>query len=224
MKQILFVLLWTLHVGVGVAGNGEEDKKTVIHNLKTSNERITSLQASMKQRKVSSFMDKEVVTKAQFYYQKPGQFALIPNSKEENRYIVNDKTIWIINDKTKTVTETNDGEMDFSQYFAGVGNSADQLEKWFEVTVDPRKALRQYGSFRMELVPLKSSKLYGKIDRIVLLLRDDLWLPYMAEFQESDGDVTVWEFSDFKLNKNIKESIFARDVPKGYAIKKLEKN
>lgn len=224
MKQKIFVLVWSLNIGIAAAGTGEEDKKTVIHNLKTSNERITSLQAAMKQKKISSFMDKEVVTRARFYYLKPGKFALVPNSKEENRYIVNDKTIWIVNDQTKTVTETTEGDMDFSQYFAGLGNSAEQLEKWFDVTVDSRKTMRQYGSFRMDLVPLKSSKLYGKIDKIVLFLRDDLWLPYMAEFQESDGDVTVWEFSDFKLNKGIKESIFAQEVPKGYAIKKLEKN
>ncbi len=224
MNSLRLLLGVVLLMGTVNAAAGEEDKKTVIHNLKTTSERISSLQAAMKQRKVSSFMDKEVVTRARFYYLKPGKFALLPNSEEENRYIVNDKTIWIVNDKTKTVTESTEGDFDFSQYFAGLGNSAEQLEKWFDVTVEPRKNLRSFGSFRMELVPLKSSKLYGKMDKVILLLRDDLWLPYSAEFQESDGDVTIWEFSDFKINKEIRASIFAQNLPKGYSIKKLEKN
>ncbi len=203
--------------------NGEEDKKFVLENLKTANEGTTSIEANMRQRKRSSFMDKEVVTKAKFYFLKPGKFALIPNSSNENRYIANAGILWIINDEAKSVTETAESDFDFTQYFTGFGSSADQLEKWFDVQVDSPQKVKSFQAYRMELTPRESGKFEGKLDRIVVWIRADIWLPHGAEFYESDGDVTEWEFSDYKINKKVKDELFVQQLPKGYTLKKLEK-
>jgi outer membrane lipoprotein-sorting protein len=212
--------LWTYFT---VAHAGDADKKNLISNMKTSSETIHSLQAKMKQRKISSFMEKEIISKSQFYYMKPGKYVLLPNGKDENEYIINDKEIWIVNHKNKTVTITNDKEVNFSQYLMGFGNSVDGLETLFDVKVEPKEVQKKFGSYRMLLVPKKESKFYNKLEKVVVYVRDDLWLPYKAELVESDGDSTIWEFSDFKVNGKIKEEIFKQEIPKGYQLKKFEK-
>ncbi len=210
-------------MGYAKSGKGDEEKKTVIAKMKANNETVSSLTAKMKQRKTSAFMDKEVVTKAQFYYLKPGKYRLDPDNDSENEYIINDKSIWVINQKSRTVTTTDEGEMNFSQYVMGFGNSMESLEKIFEIKVEAGPRQKKFGSYRMHLIPLKSGPLFNKMEKIIVSVRDDLWLPYYAELYESDGDMTIWEFSDFKVNGKIKEDVFRQEVPKGFQVKKYEK-
>ncbi len=202
---------------------GDEDKKNVMSNMKSSSDATISLQAKMKQRKISSFMEKEIVSKSQFFYMKPGRYALLPNNKDENEYIINEKEIWIVNHKNRTVTVTNENELNFSQYLMGFGGSPDILESLFEVKVESKETQKKFSSYTMQLVPKKDSKFYHKLERINVYVRDDLWLPYKAELFESDGDSTIWEFSDFKVNGKIKEDIFKQEIPKGYQLKRYEK-
>jgi outer membrane lipoprotein-sorting protein len=218
-----WILCTLLLAGVAFSKPGDEEKKTVLANMKSANEALTTLQARMKQRKISSFMEKEVVTRARFYYVKPGKYRLDPSSSDENEYIINDKQVWIVNHKNKTVTTTGESELNVSHYMMGFGNSADQLETLFDVQVDPRTSDKKFGSYRMVLTPLRNTPLYGKLEKIIVFIRDDLWLPYGAELQESDGDATIWEFSDFKLNGKIKDDLFRLEVPGGYQLKKYEK-
>ena len=74
---------WSVIVSIFIATSalraGDEEKKHVMNSMKSANETTLSLQAKMKQRKISSFMEKEVVTKADFYYMKPGKYVLDPS-------------------------------------------------------------------------------------------------------------------------------------------------
>lgn len=223
MFRNIFLMMALVAFGFRTGYAGDEEKKNVMNNMKISNDKITSLQAKMKQRKTSSFMDNEVVSRAVFYYSKPGKYMLDPGNKEDNQYVINGKEIWMINHKNKSVTITNDAELNFSQYMMGIGNSMDVLETYFDVKVGPKKAEKKFNSFKMELTPLKNGKLDGKFEKIVVFVRDDLWLPYGAELYENDGDTTVWEFTDFKINQTVKEDLFKQEVPKGYTVKKYEK-
>ncbi len=205
------------------AGVGEEERKTVITNMKSASDAMTSLYAKMKQKKKSAFMEKEVTTKADFYFMKPGKYSLRPNNDAENQYIVNGNDVWIINRKNKTVTTTSESDFSLNQYVIGFGGAIETLEKYFAVTVDVKQVQKKFGSYKISLTPLKTSKFYEKLEKITILVRDDLWLPYHAELSESDGDTTTWEFSDFKLNSKIKDDIFKQEVPKGFQVKKYEK-
>lgn len=201
---------------------GDEEKKHVMSSMKSANETTTTLQAKMKQRKISSFMEKEVVSKADFYYMKPGKYVLDPSSKDENQYIINNNEIWIVNHKNKSVTVTDEKELNFSQYIMGFGGSLDGLDNIFDVKVSPKENQKKFGSYKMQLTPLKNSKFYNKLEKIVVYVRDDLWLPYGAELYENDGDITIWEFTDFKVNGKIKNDVFKQEIPKGYQLKKYE--
>ena len=219
---------WSVIVSIFIATSvlraGDEEKKHVMNSMKSANETTLSLQAKMKQRKISSFMEKEVVTKADFYYMKPGKYVLDPSSKDENQYIINNKEIWIINHKNKSVTVTNEKELNFAQYMMGFGGSLDGLDNLFDIKVSAKESQKKFGSYKMQLTPLKNTKFYNKLEKIVIYVRDDLWLPYGAELYENDGDITIWEFTDFKVNGKIKEDVFKQELPKGYQLKKYENN
>ncbi|MBL7960162.1 outer membrane lipoprotein carrier protein LolA [bacterium] len=201
---------------------GDEEKKHVMKSMKSANETTTTLQAKMKQRKISSFMEKEVVSKADFFYMKPGKYVLDPSSNDENQYIINNNEIWIVNHKNRSVTVTNEKELNFSQYIMGFGGSLDGLDNTFDIKVSAKEVQKKFGSYRMQMTPLKNSKLYNKLEKIVIYVRDDLWLPYGAELYENDGDITIWEFTDLKVNGKIKDDVFKQEMPKGYQLKKYE--
>ena len=105
----------------------------------------------------------------------------------------------------------------------GFGNSLDQLEKYFDIKVETKQLVGKFGSYKMQLTPLKNSKMEDKFEKVVVYIRDDLWLPYGAEMYENDGDITIWEFTDFKINEKIKEDVFKQELPKGFTLKKLDK-
>lgn len=215
-------LVVLLFLSVPLLQAGETEKKLVLGNVKSAGESLTSLQAKMKQRKISAFMEKEVVTKADFYYMKPGKYVLDPSSKSENEYIIVGDEIWIVNDQNKTVTTTSNNEMNFGQYLVGFGASTESLEKLFDIMVGPKTSAKKFNIYRIELRPRKNTSLHGKLEQIIVEIRDDLWLPDSATLTESDGDETVWEFTDYKINPKIKDSVFKLEVPKGYQLKKLE--
>ena len=221
-----YKLFWffcaALHLTVLSLRAGDEEKKHVMNSMKTAHETTTSLQAKMKQRKISSFMETAAVSKADFYYMKPGKYVLDPSSKDENQYVINNKEIWIINHKNKSVTVTNESELNFSQYIMGFGGSLDGLDKLFDIKVSAKESQKKFGSYKMQLTPLRNTKLHNKLEKIIVYVRDDVWLPYGAELYENDGDITIWEFSDFKINGKIKEDVFKQEIPKGYQMKKYE--
>jgi len=223
IRTILSPLILIVFSVSSLHAGGDEEKKSVIRNMKSNNDKVTSLQAKMKQRKISSFMEKEIVSKATFYYQKPGKYVLDPNNDTENKYIVGEKEIWIVNKKNKTVTTTNEAELNFSQYLMGFGNSLEQLEKYFDIKVESKQTIGKFGSYKMQLIPLKNSKMEDKFEKIIVYIRDDIWLPYGAEMYENDGDITIWEFTDFKINEKIKDDVFKQELPKGFTLKKLDK-
>lgn len=222
LKTFFLIVTAFVFVSVRELKAGDEEKKHVMSRMKSANETTTSLQAKMKQRKISSFMEKEVVSKADFYYMKPGKYFLDPNSKDENEYIINNKEVWIINHKSKTVTVTNEKELNFSQYIMGFGGSLEGLDNLFDIKVSAKENQKKFGSYKIQLTPLKNTKFYNKLEKIVVYVRDDLWLPYGAELYENDGDITIWEFTDFKVNGKIKEEVFKQEMPKGYQLKKYE--
>lgn len=200
------------------------DIKAIMGNVKATTDKVVTLQAKMKQRKISSFMEKETTSKADFYYKKPGHYVIAPNKDEENKYNITPDDIWIINKKNKTITVTTEKDIDLSQYFMGFGESQNVLETIFDMKLEPVQKLSKFNSHKIVMFPLKSSKLYGKMDKIIMYIRDDLWLPYGAELYEADGDITIWEFSGIKINGKIKDDVFKRETPKGFSVKKLDKS
>ncbi len=215
------LLYWLLPEKACPQKNG--DVKAIIGNMKTTADQIVTLQAKMKQRKISSFMEKETVSKADFYYKKPGHYVIAPNKDEDNKYNITPEDIWIINKKNKTITVTTEKDIELSQYFMGFGESQNTLETIFDIRLEPAQKVSKFNSHKILMFPLKSSKLYGKMDKIIMYIRDDLWLPYGAELYEADGDITIWKFSGIKTNGKIKDDVFKREIPKGFSMKKLDK-
>lgn len=225
-RKFIFTVLMTLlflTFGNRIFAQNNDEIKPIMSNVKATTDKIVTLSAKMKQRKISSFMEKETISKADFYYKKPGQYVIAPNKDEDNKYNITPDDIWIINKKNKTITVTTDKDIDLSQYFMGFGESQNVLETVFEMKLEPVQKLSKFSSYKILMFPLKSSKLYGKMDKIIMYIRDDLWLPYGAELYEEDGDITIWEFSGIKINGKIKDDVFKREVPKGYSMTKLEK-
>ena len=198
------------------SADGEKEKQYIFDQVKAANEDLNTLQAEMTQRKISSFMADETIATSSFYYRKPGMYRLKPKKRDQNDYIVKRDQVWIVNHKTKDIMVTSDRNANFTKYLVGFGNSVDQIDNVFEVKVDSRVRLSGFGSYKITLIPRESSDLHDKIEVITILLRDDLWLPYKADITEIDGDQTIWEFSNFKLNQAISESTFEQQVPNGY--------
>ena len=110
----------------------------------------------------------------------------------------------------------------YGHYVKAVLSEAPSPEKLFDIMVGPKTSAKKFNIYRIELRPRKNTSLHGKLEQIIVEIRDDLWLPDSATLTESDGDETVWEFTDYKINPKIKDSVFKLEVPKGYQLKKLE--
>jgi outer membrane lipoprotein-sorting protein len=224
ISTLILFYVFSFISSFGSFSQNHDDIKQIMAHVKSTTDKINTLSAKMKQRKISSFMEKETVSKADFYYKKSGQYVIAPNKDEDNKYNITPNDIWIINKKNKTITVTTEKDIDLSQYFMGFGESQNVLETVFEMKLEPVQKLSKFSSYKILMFPLKTSKLYGKMDKIIMYIRDDLWLPFGAELYEADGDITIWEFSGIKINGKIKDEVFKREVPKGFSFKKLEKS
>lgn len=218
------MLLWTAVACLAASARAQSevaDKEMIYGEIRKASAKLTTLQADMVQHRISSFMASEVVTKSKFYYKKPGLFRLKPKKKEENEYIINDRTVWIINHMTKEVLVTKSEGANFSRYIVGFGNTIDELERVFHITAMVPIVDKKFRIYELQLTPRENSDLYDKLEDLRIFFRDDLWVPFRAEITEIDGDQTIWQFSKFKLNKNIKDKDFEQKLRKGYIQKSL---
>lgn len=219
--SLLFILAWAFPE-ISYAQQNEEIQR-IMKEIRKSTDELSALTAKMKQRKISSFMEKETVTKSDFYYKKPGRYVIAPARDEENKYNITPEDIWIINKKNKTILVTTDKDADLSQYFTGFGDNQTTLENNFDMRLESTQKIGRFLSYKIVMLPLKSSKLHGKMDKVVVYIRDDLWMPYGLELYESDGDITIWEFTNIRKNPVIRDEVFKREIPNGYTMKKMDK-
>ncbi len=101
--------------------------------------------------------------------------------------------------------------------YMGAGSALDELSSFFNFRFTEKK---QSDSYRLDLSP-KTRQIAKRVKSISITIDRETYLTNRIEYVEGDGDTTIYEFSNIRVNEPIDASRFELDLPPETRIEKI---
>ncbi len=101
--------------------------------------------------------------------------------------------------------------------YMGAGNALDELSSYFNFRFTEKKSSNSY---RLDLVP-KSKQIEKRVRSITIWIERETYLTNRIEYVEGDGDSTVYEFSNIRVNEGLDMNRFTLELPPDTRIEQI---
>jgi outer membrane lipoprotein-sorting protein len=189
----------------------------ILEKVEDANSRLKTMDADIKYSRVISLLDSEEISLGYLQYKKPNKLNLnfFPPRNEIN--VIDGTYIWIYHLKEKQVEKykTSNG-LDSPQgmdiFALGYEYSTDKARENYDITLLEDISTEEEALYHIELTPKDTFD--SEYDRILLWVREGLWLPVQYQMFESDGEIiNTIELSNIQINPDISDKIFVLDLP-----------
>lgn len=185
----------------------------VLERMAESSARLEDIQADFVQTKIMTVFDEKIVSSGKFYFRNPDKLVLDTQQPEHQQLIINHNRGWLHYPDLKQVHEfTVRQARDMSALFIGFGGSAARIRDQFEVTLES-VAGDSAGTrlYTLRLVPIPgsgaASPMLG-IERVMLTVVEGRWHPVRTEIVQSNGDLSIYDYTGHCLNLKLSDSRF----------------
>jgi outer membrane lipoprotein-sorting protein len=175
------------------------------------------MDADIKYSRVISLLDSEEISLGYLQYKKPKKLNLnfYPPRNEIN--VIDGTYIWIYHLKENQVEKYKiGGDMDSPQgmdiFDLGYGYTTEKVKENYTITLLDDISTNEEALYHIELIPKDTFD--SEYDRILLWIREGLWLPVQYQMFESDGEIiNTIELTNIQINPDIPDKIFVLDLP-----------
>jgi len=189
----------------------------ILEKVEDANSRLKTMDADIKYSRVISLLDSEEVSLGYLQYKKPKQLNLnfFPPRNEIN--VIDGTYIWIYHLDEKQVEKYDiSSNMDSPQgmdiFDLGYEYTTEKARKNYSITLLEDISTEEEALYHIELIPKNTFD--SEYDRILLWVREGLWLPVQYQMFESDGEIiNTIELSNIQINPDIPDKIFVLDLP-----------
>tara|TARA_B100001964_G_scaffold166818_1_gene183140 strand:- start:145 stop:804 length:660 start_codon:yes stop_codon:yes gene_type:complete len=189
----------------------------ILEKVEDANSRLKTMDADIKYSRVISLLDSEEVSLGYLQYKKPKQLNLnfFPPRNEIN--VIDGTYIWIYHLDEKQVEKYDiSSDMDSPQgmdiFDLGYEYTTEKARKNYSITLLEDISTEEEALYHIELIPKNTFD--SEYDRILLWVREGLWLPVQYQMFESDGEIiNTIELSNIQINPDIPDKIFVLDLP-----------
>lgn len=189
----------------------------ILEKVEDANSRLKTMDADIKYSRVISLLDSEEVSLGYLQYKKPKKLNLnfFPPRNEIN--VIDGSYIWIYHLKKKQVEKYEiSGDLDSPQgmdiFDLGYEYTTDKAKENYTITLLDDIATEEEALYHIELIPKDTFD--SDYDRILLWIREGLWLPVQYQMFESDGEIiNSIELTNIQINPDIPDKIFTLDLP-----------
>ena len=189
----------------------------ILERVEDANSRLKTMDADIKYSRVISLLDSEEVSLGYLQYKKPKKLNLnfFPPRNEIN--VIDGTYIWIYHLKENQVEKYEIGsDMDSPQgmdiFDLGYGYTTERVKENYTVTLLDDISTKEEALYHIELIPKDTFD--SEYDRILLWIREGLWLPVQYQMFESDGEIiNTIELTNIQINPDIPDKIFVLDLP-----------
>jgi len=194
----------------------------ILEKVEDANSRLKTMDADIKYSRVISLLDSEEISLGYLQYKKPKKLNLnfFPPRNEIN--VIDGTYIWIYHLEEKQVEKYKTGnDMDSSQgmdiFALGYEYTTEKARENYNITLLDDIATEEEALYHIELIPKNTFD--SEYDRILLWVREGLWLPVQYQMFESDGEIiNTIELSNIQINPDIPDKIFVLDLPEDVEI------
>ena len=201
----------------GADGHIVYDLDEILEKVEAANSRLKTMDADIKYSRVISLLDSEEVSLGYLQYKKPKKLNLnfFPPRNEIN--VIDGTYIWIYHMKEKQVEKYQiSSDMDTPQgmdiFDLGYEYTTEKAKEDYSITLLEDISTDEEALYHIELIPKDTFD--SEYDRILLWVREGLWLPVQYQMFESDGEIiNTIELSNIQINPDIPDKIFVLDLP-----------
>ena len=201
----------------GADGHIVYDLDEILEKVEAANSRLKTMDADIKYSRVISLLDSEEVSLGYLQYKKPKKLNLnfFPPRNEIN--VIDGIYIWIYHMKEKQVEKYQiSSDMDTPQgmdiFDLGYEYTTEKTKENYSITLLEDISTDEEALYHIELIPKDTFD--SEYDRILLWVREGLWLPVQYQMFESDGEIiNTIELSNIQINPDIPDKIFVLDLP-----------
>ncbi|MBZ0107281.1 MAG: outer membrane lipoprotein-sorting protein [Candidatus Scalindua rubra] len=194
----------------------------ILEKVEDANSRLKTMDADIKYSRVISLLDSEEISLGYLQYKKPKKLNLnfFPPRNEIN--IIDGTYIWIYHLKEKQVEKYKTGnDKDSPQgmdiFALGYEYTTEKVRANYNITLLDDIATEEEALYHIELIPKNTFD--SEYDRILLWVREGLWLPVQYQMFESDGEIiNTIELFNIQINPDIPDEIFVLDLPEDVEI------
>ncbi len=189
----------------------------ILERVENANSRLKTMDADIKYSRVISLLDSEEVSLGYLQYKKPKKLNLnfYPPRNEIN--VIDGTYIWIYHLKENQVEKYKiGGDMDSPQgmdiFDLGYGYTTEKVKENYTITLLDDISTNEEALYHIELIPKDTFD--SEYDRVLLWIREGLWLPVQYQMFESDGEIiNTIELTNIQINPDIPDKIFVLDLP-----------
>ena len=214
--SICFLAL-NLSSSCGSDGHIRYSLDEILEKVTDANSRLKTMDADIKYSRVISLLDSEEVSLGYLQYKKPKKLNLnfFPPRNEIN--VIDGKYIWIYHLDEKQVEKygivsDSDSPQGMGIFELGYEYTTEKAKKNYDITLLDDISTEEEALYHIEIIPKDTFD--SEYDRILLWIREGLWLPVQYQMFESDGEIiNTIELSNIQINPDIPDKIFVLDLP-----------
>ncbi|GAX59680.1 outer membrane lipoprotein [Candidatus Scalindua japonica] len=189
----------------------------ILKKVEDANSHLKTMDADIKYSRVISLLDSEEISNGFLQYKKPKKLNLnfFPPRNEIN--VIDGTYIWIyhLNEKQVEKYEINrdtDSPQGMSIFDLGYEYTTEKARENYTITLLEDIATEEEALYHIELIPKETFD--SEYDRILLWVKEGLWLPVQYQMFESDGEIiNTIELTNIQINPNMPDKIFILDLP-----------
>src|SRR5437867_7844591 len=195
----------------------EKRLASVLQAFDKAQRETTSLIAGFTEKKQLKLLARPVLSRGEFYYNRPNQVRW--------EYVEPDRKVFVITEDMYIAyypALKRAEEVPIKKFvgkrlfrFLGVGQSIDDLGKYYEFRLAPQSDLKD--THLLILVPRKK-KLAERVAEMKIWVDAQTYLPRQLQYVESDGDSTLLTFEDVRTNVAVAASRFRLELPKDVVV------
>ncbi|MCP4200338.1 MAG: outer membrane lipoprotein carrier protein LolA [bacterium] len=196
-----------------------ERLEALAEQIRRAHEALVTLEAEFSQIKESALLLEPDRSEGEFSYAAPDRVRWEYSAPEPISLVIADRLMTTWYRDIARVEKAQVGEQsDRVLRYLGAGTSLDTLMKYFTVAMHlpPDRG----DPLRLELLP-RFKRVAKRIQGMDLWLHPTLFLPVRLKYVEGDGDVTEYEFWNFRRNEGIPKDRFELDLPQDVEVREV---
>jgi outer membrane lipoprotein carrier protein len=200
--------------------SGELNVDQVLQMMEETNLQLEDIQADFVQTKEMALFNERIVSKGKFYFRNPDKLILDTKFPDHQQLIINHNRVWLHYPELKQVHEYSTKQSKgLDALFVGFGGSVKNIRQQFSVSMEKTEKDRQgKNSYTLALCPLPGTPAASpalNLERVVLTVAESNWYPLKTQIVQKNGDRTILEYSNHKVNLKLSEARFTFIPPAG---------
>jgi outer membrane lipoprotein-sorting protein len=192
--------------------------ETVLKEVQKRQQSVRSIQADFRQEKSLDLLAETQISNGTFAYEKPDKVRWDYASPAEVVMLIagGRLTTWYPTlKKAETLEVTRFQDRIFK--YMGAGSAIDELSNYFNFRFTEKKGSNTY---RLDLAP-KTKQIGKRVRSITIYIDRETYLTSRIEYVEGDGDSTIYEFSDIRINEPVDGDRFELALPADVRVEQI---